>query len=74
MPSRRLDDLIRDLCAKIVTAPEDEQEIIQKELQSAIREKVDRLRKMAADKLLDGRDRANGGAEDEDQPDRRATA
>jgi len=74
VPSRRLDDRIRDLCAKIITASENEQEFIQKQLQSAIREKIQQLRKMAADKLLDGRDRSNGQAEDSDRPDRRETA
>jgi len=74
VPSRRLDDRIRDLCAKIITASEDEQEFIQKQLQAAIREKIQQLRKMAAEKLLDGRDRSNGRADDRDRRDRRETA
>jgi hypothetical protein len=57
-----------------VTAPEDEQEIIQKQLQSAIREKIKQIRKMAADKLLDGGDRSDGRAEESDRRDRRETA
>ena len=54
VPSRRLDDRIRDLCDQVVNAPETEKRALLKELRSAIREKITRLREMAARKLLGG--------------------
>jgi hypothetical protein len=51
VPSRRLDDRIRDLCAKAVVAEESELEGIFSELNSALREHNERLRKLAAEKL-----------------------
>lgn len=57
VPSRRLDDQIRDLCSQICAAPENEQEHLLDELQSAIRRKIDLLRKLAARNLLHGKGR-----------------
>ena len=48
---RRLEDRIRELCAMAVTAEAPELEIILSELQSALREHTERLRKLAAAKL-----------------------
>ena len=49
---RRLEDRIRDLCAKTVSAPEDELGPIISELKAALREHTQRLRKLAAAKLI----------------------
>lgn len=54
MPSRRLDDRIRELCVQVVNAPENHKEEIIRQLQSAISEKIGRLRTMTARKLLGG--------------------
>ncbi len=51
MPSRRLDEHIRDLCAKVVNARDIELEAAIAQLNSALREHSIRLRKMAAEKL-----------------------
>ena len=48
---RRLEDRIRELCATAVTAEEPELEIILSQLQSALREHTERLRRLAAAKL-----------------------
>ena len=48
---RRLEDRIRELCALAVTAEEPELEIVLSELQSALREHTERLRRLAAAKL-----------------------
>ena len=48
---RRLEDRIRELCAMAVTAEEPELERILSELQSALREHTERLRRLAAAKL-----------------------
>lgn len=53
-PSRRLDDRIRDLCARIGIASDDEQKLLLPQLKSAIREKIERIRKLAATKLVGG--------------------
>jgi hypothetical protein len=50
----RLDERIRELCAKAVTAPETELEAILRELNSALREHTMQLRKLAATKLVGG--------------------
>jgi hypothetical protein len=50
----RLDERIRELCAKAVTAPEGELEAILRELNSALREHTLQLRKLAATKLVGG--------------------
>jgi hypothetical protein len=54
VPSRRLDDRIRDLCSRITTAPPEHMHRLVKELQSAIHEKIEVIRKLAASKLLGG--------------------
>ena len=51
MPSRRLEDRIRDLCARVVSVDEKKLEPLIAELQSALHEHTGRLRKLAADKL-----------------------
>jgi hypothetical protein len=51
VPSRRLDDRIRELCAKAVTAQDSELDAIFSELNGALHEHNERLRKLAADKL-----------------------
>lgn len=51
VPSRRLDDRIRELCHKVVSASEDELEPLIADLKSALSEHNVRLRKMAAVKL-----------------------
>jgi hypothetical protein len=48
---RRLEDRIRELCAMAVTAEEPELKIILSDLQSALREHTERLRRLAAAKL-----------------------
>ena len=51
VPSRRLEDRIRELCARAVTATGAELEPLISELQSALREHNSRLRTLAAAKL-----------------------
>jgi hypothetical protein len=51
MPSRRLDDRIRMLCAKAASAEPAEVEAILRELKAALAEHTSRLRKLAARKL-----------------------
>jgi hypothetical protein len=51
MPSRRLEDRIRELCAKAVAAPESDLEPVIGELKVALHEHTERLRKLAALKL-----------------------
>jgi uncharacterized coiled-coil protein SlyX len=51
MSSRRLEDRVRDLCAKVVGAKDSEIEQTLKELRQALAEHNRRLRKMAAQKL-----------------------
>jgi hypothetical protein len=50
--SRRLDDRIRSLCSKVTSASEDEVEPLLKELQSAIREKIESVRRLAVRQLI----------------------
>jgi hypothetical protein len=57
VPSRRLDDRIRELCARITAAPPEQMHPLVKELQSAIREKIQTIRNLAVSKLLGGNDR-----------------
>ncbi len=52
VPSRRLDDRIRDLCARISHASESEYQEVLQQLRGAISEKTDRVRRMAARNLL----------------------
>jgi hypothetical protein len=49
---RRLEDRIRELCARAVSAPAQERERTLAELQSSIRALTQRLRRTAAAKLL----------------------
>ena len=60
MRARRLEDRIRELCARAVTAQESELDSIFSSLQSALREHNERLRKLAAEKLAAWRPRAGG--------------
>jgi hypothetical protein len=61
---RRLEDRIRELCAQAVSAEEPELEIVLAELQAALREHTERLRRLAAAKLTTLDENA--------QPERRA--
>jgi hypothetical protein len=67
MPMRRLDDRIRQLCAEIAKTPagsgplSPEVDATLQELLTAIHEKMERLRKLAARKLLNT---TNKNAED----------
>jgi hypothetical protein len=54
MHSRRLDDRIRYLCTQVTGASNGELEAILQELLSAIHEKMERLRGLAANRLLAG--------------------
>lgn len=49
--SRRLEDHIKDLCAKIIAAPESELEPVLSELKSALHDHSIKLRRLAAEKL-----------------------
>jgi hypothetical protein len=53
VPSRRLDDRIRELCHRVVSASAEEGELepLIEDLKSALREHNSRLRKLAAAKL-----------------------
>lgn len=64
MPYRRLEDRIRELCAKALMAQDAEMEAIFVALQFALREHAERLRKLAATNLT--------SAERNQQPERRA--
>ncbi len=64
VPSRRLDDHIRDLCAKALTAPDSELDAIFSELNGALHGHNERLRKLAAEKLA--------SRQKEDLPERRS--
>jgi len=50
-PSRRLEDCIRELCAKAVDADAEDFQPAIEELKVALREHTDRLRELAAKKL-----------------------
>jgi hypothetical protein len=52
MHTRRLDDRIRHLCSQVTEASNGELEAVLQELLSAIHEKIERLRSMAAHQLL----------------------
>jgi phage baseplate assembly protein W len=66
MPTRRLDDRIRQLCAEIAKTPagsgplSPEMEATLQELLGAIHEKTERLRTLAARKLLRTKDHIEG--------------
>ena len=51
MPSRRLEDRIRELCVKALTVQESEMDSIFSELRLALQEHAKRLRKLAAKNL-----------------------
>jgi hypothetical protein len=51
VPFHKLDDRIRELCAKVVAAEGDPLEPLISELKAALREHNNRLRQMAAAKL-----------------------
>ena len=52
MPSRRLDDRIRVLCAKAASARDSEAEEVLEELKAALSEHTKRLRRLASQKLV----------------------
>jgi len=52
VPSRRLDDRIRELYIRATADSQENQDEVLKELQCAIREKTKRLRKLAASRLI----------------------
>jgi len=52
VPSRRLDDRIRELCAKVTVASETELMPNISALKAALHEHTERLRKLAATKLV----------------------
>jgi hypothetical protein len=52
MHTRRLDDRIRHLLARVTEASNGELEAVLQELLSAIHEKIERLRSLAANQLL----------------------
>lgn len=51
MSSRRLEDRVRDLCARVIEAKDSDIDQTIKELRQALAEHNRRLRKMAAQKL-----------------------
>jgi len=53
VPSRRLDDRIRELYSRAIADSQENKDEVLKELQGAIREKTKRLRKLAASKLIE---------------------
>ncbi len=55
MHTRRLDDRIRQLCARVKDASNSELEGVLQELLSAIHEKIEHLRGLAATQLLAGK-------------------
>jgi hypothetical protein len=52
VPSRRLEDHIRELCARAVAAPGDELEPILSNLKACLHEHAERLRQLAAARKL----------------------
>ena len=52
MPSRRIDDRIRGLCARAAVAPDSQVEDVLWELRKALAEHNQRLRKLAAEILV----------------------
>jgi len=52
VPSRRLEDRIRELCSKALVADDAELGPIVRELRESLHEHADRLRKLAAQKLM----------------------
>jgi hypothetical protein len=70
MPTRRLDDRIRQLCAEIANTPagsgplSPQVEATLQELLSVIHEKTERLRNLAARKLLGTKDKSEAPAKE----------
>ena len=54
VPSTRLEDRIRELCAQAVASDETNFQSIISELRSAMREQIERVRKMAIQQLARG--------------------
>ncbi len=54
MHSRRLDDRIRHLCARVTQAANSEVDMILQELLGAVHEKIERLGGLATNQLLGG--------------------
>jgi len=52
MPDRRLEDRIRELCAKAASAPAHEVQVVLKELRVALAEHARRLRRTAAQRFV----------------------
>lgn len=48
MSSRRLDDRLRELCAKVVRVSDEDAEPVIRELQSVLHEKIEQLRTLTA--------------------------
>ena len=57
-PTDDIEDRIRELCAKAISAPESESESVLTELKSLIHDHVTRARDLAADGFLKGDDAA----------------
>jgi hypothetical protein len=55
MYTRRLDDRIRCLCVQVTEASSEELETLLQQLLSALHEKIDRLRGLAAGQLIGGK-------------------
>jgi hypothetical protein len=55
MYTRRLDDRIRCLCVQVTEASNEELEALLQQLSSALHEKIDRLRGLAASQFIGGR-------------------
>lgn len=53
VPNRRLEDRIRELCEKILAAPESELEPTLVALQIALHEHTERFRKLAAEQIVE---------------------
>jgi hypothetical protein len=57
VPYRRLEDRIRELCAKAVTSDDSEFPSVMSELRSAIREQIEKIRTLAVRQLAGERPR-----------------
>lgn len=55
MPARRLEDRIREMCGRALSAQNQELDSILSELKAALREHTQRLRNVAAAKLTGGK-------------------
>lgn len=61
-----MEDRIRDLCAKVVAAPESELQPVLTELQLALRDHTTRLRQMVAENLAQSKPGDRSSAADTD--------